>query len=262
MSAATHMPQLLSGRTAIVTAAGAGVGRGVAQALADAGANVIVAVRRVETGEETATLIADAGGIARVVQADVSKRGDVERTVAEAVAAFGGLDIVVNNAASALGGKPTKLEDITAEMWAEQSAVALDAPFYFARAVYPHLKSSNHGRFFVMSSTQGLHGGAMNPAYPAAKNGLRGFVKALAREWGPDGISVLGVAPAALTEPAQLYLDRNAHMREAMMKGFAMRRLGDSRDDIGGALVAMCSDQFRYVTGLVIPVDGGNYTLL
>jgi NAD(P)-dependent dehydrogenase (short-subunit alcohol dehydrogenase family) len=182
--------------------------------------------------------------------------------IAQSVAAFGGLDIVIHNASSGLSGKSTQLEAIDDAMWDEQSGVGLEAAFYLARAAFPHLRDTGRGRFLMLSSSQGLHGGAMNPAYPAVKNAQRGFVKALAREWGPYNILVNAIAPAALTEPAKLYLENNPEFKAGIEDNFPLQRLGDSRDDIGSAVVAMCSDYWRYVTSLTIPVDGGNYTAL
>jgi NAD(P)-dependent dehydrogenase (short-subunit alcohol dehydrogenase family) len=255
-------PQLLAGRTALVTGAGAGIGRGVALALAAAGAHVVIAARRGATGAETAALIVEAGGRALSVEADVSDRGQVMRAVDEGVMHFGGLEIVIHNASSGLAGRPAKLEEITDAMWIEQCGVGLDAAYYLAHAALPYLRDHGRGRFLVMSSSQGLHGGAMNPAYPAVKNAMRGFVKALAREWGRHGILVNAVAPAAMTDAAAAYFERNPEIRAKIMRGIPLGRLGDSRADIGAAVVAMCGDHWRYVTGLTIPVDGGNYSAL
>jgi NAD(P)-dependent dehydrogenase (short-subunit alcohol dehydrogenase family) len=255
-------PQLLAGRTALVTGAGSGVGRGVALALAAAGANVVIAARRRATSAETAALIAAAGGRALALDVDVSDRGHVIRAVDDCVKHFGGLQIVIHNASSGLAGKPAKLDEITDAMWNEQCGVGLDATYYLAHAALPYLRDHGRGRFLVMSSSQGLHGGAMNPAYPAVKNAMRGLVKALAREWGRHGILVNAVAPAALTDAAAAYFARNPEMRAKIMRSIPLGRLGDSRADIGAAVVAMCSDYWRYVTGLTIPVDGGNYSAL
>lgn len=255
-------PQLLAGRTALVTGAGGGVGRGVALALAGAGANVIILARRGVTGAGTAAMIVTRGGRALSLETDVSDRGQVINAIQDGVRHFGGLEIVIHNASSGLAGKPAKLDEITDAMWNEQCGVGLDATYYLAHAALPHLRGHGRGRFLVMSSSQGLHGGAMNPAYPAVKNAMRGLVKALAREWGRHGILVNAVAPAALTEAAAAYFERNPEIQAKIMRGIPLGRLGDSRADIGAAVVAMCSDHWRYVTGLTIPVDGGNYSAL
>lgn len=258
----TRTPDLLKDRVAIVTGAGGGIGRGLAEALALSGAHVVIAARRAATGEETAALIHAAGGSALAVETDVADPAAVQQLVDATVGQFGGLDIVVHNASSGLSGKAFKLAEINAADYAEQAGVALGAAFLLARSSFPHLRDTGRGRFIVLNSSQGLHGGAMNPVYTATKSAQRGFVKALAREWGPYDIVVNAVAPAALTDAAKVYLESDPARSAAAMKSFPLGRMGDMRDDIGAAVVALSSDYWRYVTGLTVPVDGGYYTAL
>ena len=157
---------------------------------------------------------------------------------------------------------PTKCEEIDDARWDEQYAIALDAAFHLAQASFAHLRDTGRGRFIILSSAQALHGGAMNPIYASVKNAQRGMVKALAREWGPHDITVNAIAPAAETDATKAYFERNPQIREQILSVIPLRRLGDMRDDIGGAIVALCSDQMRFVTGQLIPVDGGAYTAL
>lgn len=253
---------LLEGRVAIVTGAGGGIGRGLACALGLAGAKVVAGVRRRSSGEETAALVRANGGEALVVEGDVGRRAAVETMAAEAIAAYGAIDIVIHNASSALSGKAFALEDIGDADWDEQCDTALAALFHLAQATFPYLKRSGHGRFITLTSSQGLHGGAMNPVYTATKSAQRGFTKALAREWGPHGVTVNAVAPAALTDAARDYLARDPQRAKTAMQSFPLQRMGDVRDDIGAVVVAMCSDYWRYVTGQVINADGGYYTAL
>jgi 3-oxoacyl-[acyl-carrier protein] reductase len=253
---------LLQGRTALVTGAGGGIGRGIAQALAAAGGNVVIAARRASTGDETRALIEAEGGQALSVQADVSRRADVETAVAEAIRRYGGLDIVIHNASSGQSSLPTKCENITDEQWDEQAAIALDAAYYLAQSAFVHLRASTHARFVILTSAQALHGGSMNPIYAAVKSAQRGMVKALAREWGPHGITVNGIAPAAETDATKVHFERQPQLREQILATIPLRRLGDMRRDIGGAIVALCSDDMRFITGQVLPVDGGAYTAL
>ena len=254
--------ELLQGRTAIVTGAGGGIGRGLAQALAAAGANVVIAARRAETGDETLALICAEDGRAISLRTDVTVRADVDAAVAAAIATYGGLDIVIHNASSGQSSVPTKCEEIDDARWDEQFAIALDGAFYLAQASFAHLRDTGRGRFIILSSAQALHGGAMNPVYAAVKNAQRGMVKALAREWGPHDIAVNGIAPAAETDATKTHFARHPQLREQIVSIIPLRRLGDMRDDIGGAIVALCSDHMRFVTGQVIPVDGGAYTAL
>jgi NAD(P)-dependent dehydrogenase (short-subunit alcohol dehydrogenase family) len=258
----TKSRDLLKGRTAIITGAGGGIGRGLACALGLAGANIVIAARRAVTGDETAELVRADGGKAISVETDVADRGAMERMVAAAVAEFGGVDIAVHNASSALSGSAFKLEDVTEPDWNEQCGVALDAAFHLAQLTFPYLKDTGRGRFIMFTSSQGLHGGAMNPVYAGTKNAQRGFTKALAREWGPHQIVVNAIAPAALTDGAKTYLAGDPERAKKAMASFPLRRMGDMRDDIGATVVAMSSDYWRYVTGLIVPADGGYYTAL
>jgi NAD(P)-dependent dehydrogenase (short-subunit alcohol dehydrogenase family) len=252
----------LSGRTAIVTGAGSGIGRGLALSLAAAGCRVVLAVRRESTGEETAALIETEGGISLVVQCDVTQEGDIVRAVEQGVREFGGLDIVVQNANAADSAHPMALETVTAENFHTQSRVAWDAAFWLARASLHHLKKSAAGRFILLGSAFGLHGAGFNPVYAALKGGYRGLSKALAREWGRYGITVNAIQPAAATEPTEIFFNQYPEVRDAYMKNFPMGRMGRPREDIGGAVVALCSDDCGFVTAQSIQVDGGLYTAM
>lgn len=254
--------KLLNGRTAIVTGAGGGIGRGLALALAAEGANVVIAARRASTGDETLALVEAAGGRAVCVQTDVALRAEVQRAVAAAVQTYGGLDIVVHNASSGQSSVPTKCEEIDDARWDEQYTIAIDAAFHLAQASFDHLRASAHGRFIILSSAQALHGGAMNPIYASIKSAQRGMVKALAREWGPAGIAVNAIAPASETDASKAYFERHPQFRAQIMATIPLRRMGDMQLDIGGAIVALCSEHMRFVTGQTIPVDGGAYTAL
>lgn len=253
----------LVGRTAMITGAGGGTGRDMAIVLGSAGANVVIAARRGETAEETARLVRDAGGRALPVTTDVSCKEDVDRAVAAAVKAFGGLDIMIHNASHGASGWPQDLLEITDEDWDAQSAVSLDGAFLCARAVFPHLKKAGEqGRFILLGSAFGQHGAGHNPIYAGTKAAFRGFTRALAREWGGFGITVNMVAPSSLTDAARVYLDANPQLRDEYMTGFALGRMGRPQEDIGGAVLAICSTAFGYVTGQTIMVDGGLYTAM
>jgi NAD(P)-dependent dehydrogenase (short-subunit alcohol dehydrogenase family) len=234
----------LRGRTAVVSGAGGGIGRGIALALAAEGANVVIAARRLLTGEQTAAMIRAERGEALALQCDVAEQQQVAATIAAAVAAYGAL------------------EAITDENWQTQAAVAWDAAFFLAQAAHRHLKDSGRGRFIVLGSCFGLHGAAMNPIYAALKGGDRGLVKALAREWGGDGITVNAVEPAAATEPTEVFFNQHPEVRAKYLSNFPMARMGRPREDIGRAVAALCSDDFGFITAQSIQVDGGLYTAL
>lgn len=254
-----HVQRTLTGRVAIVTGAAAHLGLGLVEALAAAGAAVAIGSRRLETAEAVGSRLRETGARAIGVRTDVGSTDDVDDLVARVVAEWGRLDIVVHNASSTASSIPTSFVDLTDASWFEQWDVSIGGAHRLARAAFPHLQASRHGRFFVMSSTQGLHGGSMNPCYAAIKSGLRGFAKSLAREWGPHGILVSALAPAALTGASRDYLERNPDFAARIRSVTPLGRLGDPCEDIGRTLVAMCGDDWNYVTGLTLMVDGGHY---
>ena len=184
-------------------------------------------------------------------------RADVERTIAAALGAFGALHIVVHNAASGLSGIPAQLNEISEQNWHEQTRVSLDALFFLARAAYGHLRGHGRGRLIVLASAQGATGGSMNPAYAAVKSGQRGFVRALAREWGVHGITVNAILPAGLTDATKAHIERNPNLRELIKKQNPMGHLGDPRTEIGAAVVGLASDAGCYINGQSVAVDGG-----
>jgi 3-oxoacyl-[acyl-carrier protein] reductase len=253
---------LLDGRVAFVTGAGAGIGRGIALALAAAGARVAVTGRRASTCDDTVAQIAAEGGTAFALEADVGDRAAVHRAVEAAVDRWGRLDIVVQNANAGDSAHPIALEEVSEDDWLRQARVAWDGNLHCAQAALPHLRAGGCGRFIVLGSAFGLHGAAMNPVYSALKGGDRGFVKSLAREWGPHGITVNAIEPAAATEPTQVFFAQNPAVRDAYLRLFPLGRMGAPREDIGRAVVALCSDLMAYVTGQNLPVDGGLYTAL
>jgi 3-oxoacyl-[acyl-carrier protein] reductase len=250
----------LGGKTALVTGAGGGIGRGIALALAAAGANVAIAVRRQATGDETASMVRAEGGRVLVVQADVSIQSQVQRAVAACADEFGGLDIVVHNAAAGDSALPIPLEEVTDEKWHSQARVSWDGALWLTQAALPHLKRSPAGRFVLLGSAFGLHGAGYNPIYAALKGGIRGFTKALAREWGPFGITVNAIQPAGATEPTEVFFSQYPEVRAKYMRNFPMGRMGKPREDIGRAVVAICTDEFGFITAQSIQVDGGLYT--
>ena len=254
---------LLAGRVAFVTGAGGGIGRGIAQALAAAGAAVAVTGRRRSTCDDTVKMIEAEGGIAIALEVDVGDATLVRRGVEATVQRLGRLDILVQNANAGMDSAvPVALEAITEADWHAQARVAWDGNLHCAQAALPHLKASGAGRFIVLGSAFGLHGAAMNPVYSALKGGDRGFVKSLAREWGVHGITVNAIEPAAATEPTEIFFAQNPAVRDAYLRMFPLGRMGAPRNDIGRAVVALCSDLMGYVTGQNLPVDGGLYTAL
>ena len=247
----------LEGRTAVVTGAGQGVGRGIAHALAAAGAAVVVAARRTETGEPVAAEIRSRGGTAVCIQSDVTVRADVQRAVDAAVATYGGLDVMVHNAFR--GGRPHRLEDADDAMWSSYSRTAVWAAYYCAQTAYPRLRDSGSGRFVLVVSPAAIEGSATLPLYSSVKAAQRGLAKSLAREWGPGGITVNCIAPVAATPPLMAAFQEIPELRRRLEARTALGRIGDPETDVGAVVRFLAGDDASYVTGQTIVCDGGGF---
>ncbi len=253
---------LLDGRVVLVTGAAAGVGRGVALAAAAAGAVVGLGVRRPETGEAVAEEIAALGGPpAIVLRGDVTDPALVRASVEELAAAHGRLDAVVHNATSNRSSEPVELETADLDLWDEHASVALTASYRLAVAAHPHLKASR-GSYVIMVSPAGIDASGPLGFYSTVKAGQRGFVKALAREWGPDGIRVNGVAPLAVTPALANRFEVDPSMEDRLRALIPLGWFGDPGADIGPPTVFLCSAAARYVTGQTLVVSGGRFTAL
>jgi NAD(P)-dependent dehydrogenase (short-subunit alcohol dehydrogenase family) len=248
----------LAGRTAIVTGAGQGVGEGIARALATAGANVVVATRRAETGEPVAAAIRAAGGRASFVETDVTVGPSVDAVVARAVDEYGGLEIMVHNAYKP--ARAHRVEDADEDVWLPNAGTAVWGAFYCARAAYPHLRAAgDRGRLIFVSSPAGIEGTATRPVYAAVKGAQRALAKSLAKEWGADGITVNCIAPVAESPALAEAFAGDPDLRDAVAARTALRRIGRPEQDIGPVAVFLASDGASFVTGQTIVCDGGSF---
>jgi 3-oxoacyl-[acyl-carrier protein] reductase len=254
----TVMDQLLQGRTAIVTGAGQGVGEGIARAMAAAGANVVIAARRVETGEPAAEAIRARGHSAICLQCDVAQRADIDRVVADTVERFGGLDVMVHNALSPVG-PVAEVQHGADETWEGLMRTAVRASFACAQAAFPHLRKRAGSSYLLLTSPAGIEGSGDRATYGAAKAAQRGFAKSLAREWGPHGIRVNLIGPVAMTPAMETAYKANPELEARLVGRTPLRRVGEPEADIGGVAVFLASDMARYVTGQTIIADGGGF---
>ena len=250
--------RLLLGRTAVVTGAGQGVGEGIARALAAAGANVVIAARRVETGEPAAQAIRDRGHQAVCVPCDVAVRSDIERAVAETIARFGALDIVVHNAVSGVG-PVAEVQHASDDVWEGLLHTALRASFNWAQVALPYLRERDGSTLILLTSPAGIEGSADRATYGAVKAGQRGFAKSLAREWGPLGIRVNCIGPVAMTPAMEIAYRANPQLEERLNARTPLGRIGEPEADIGAVAVFLASDMARYITGQTLIVDGGGF---
>jgi 3-oxoacyl-[acyl-carrier protein] reductase len=249
--------KLLVGKTVIVTGAGGGVGYGIARAMGDHGANVVVAARRAENGERAARDINAAGGCADFFKCDVAERASIADTIDYTVATFGGLDCMVHNAVSAVG-PPTEIQDIQPALWQSMLATAVRATFDCAQLALPHLQKSQ-GSYLIVSSATGVEGSPYLPVYGMVKAAQRGFGKSLAREWGPLGVRVNMLGPVAMTPALEVAFAANPVLESRLVGRTPLRRVGDPASDIGPAAVFFASDLARFVAGQTLMVDGGGF---
>jgi 3-oxoacyl-[acyl-carrier protein] reductase len=237
----------LKGRTAIVCGASAGIGLGIAEALAEEGANVAMFARRRDVLEREADRL---GALA--VRGDVTVPGDLERLVAQTVVAFGGIDIVVHNS----GGPPrTTALDMDEESIEAAVQLLLVSAVRLTSLCLPQLESSAHGRIVTVTSSSVKEPIDNLALSNAVRPGVVGWSKTLARELGPKGITVNCLAPGRIdTERLrEVYPDGPS---EAELATIPLRRLGAPRE-IGDLVAFLCSDRGAYISGATIPVDGG-----
>jgi 3-oxoacyl-[acyl-carrier protein] reductase len=233
----------LEGKTALVTGGSRGIGRAIALELARAGAAVVVGYR--VGREEAESAAADAGG--RAVQADVASADEAARLVEET----GELDILVNNAGVTRDGLIARMPD---EDWRVVLETNLSGVFYTCRAAARGMMMRRAGSIVNVSSIVGLHGNPGQTNYSAAKAGIIGFTKALARELGSRGVRANVVAPGYVETRLTDILPGDA--REAMLATTPLGRLGKP-EDVAGAVRFLCSEEAAFITGEVLLVDGG-----
>lgn len=244
----------LTNRTALVTGASAGLGRHFAGVLAAAGARVALAARRRESLDAAVAEIEAAGGQAIAVPLDVTDAASVRNGVREAAGALGGLDILVNNAGATVA-KPAL--DYAEEEWDRVIDTNLKGAFLTAQETARVMREQGRGGSIVnIASILGLRVAGHVVAYTASKAGLVQMTQALALEWARYGIRVNALAPGYMeTDLNRDFLATDAG--QALIRRVPQRRLGQLAD-LNGPLLLLCSDASAYMTGAVVPVDGGH----
>lgn len=242
----------LDGKTALVTGASRGIGRAIAIKLASEGAAVAINYAgNAKAAEEVKSIIEAAGGKAMLVQADVSNAGSVDAMIKEVVEAFGGIDILVNNAGITRDGLLMRMKE---EDWDAVINTNLKGVFYCTKAVSKLMMKKRAGRIVNMASVVGLTGNAGQANYAAAKAGVIGFSKTMAKELASRGITVNMVAPGYIDTDMTAVLSES--VRETMVSGIPLGRAG-TPEDVANAVLFLVSDNASYITGQVINVDGG-----
>lgn len=246
----------MTGVKVLVTGAGHGIGRGIALRLAELGADVAVHFGSSADGAaQTVSLIEEAGRRAKAFQADVTATDEVDLLVSDAADFLGGLDVLVCNAGHLIGRVPVR--EMTDEHFARVVDVNLTATFRTCRAAIPHLELSERPRVVLMSSLAAHNGGgAGSVAYAAAKAGVRGFTKALAKELGPQHITVNAVAPGFIAGTAFHDTFTPPEAQQAISAGIPIGRAGTVAD-VAAAVAYLASAEAGFVTGTTVDIDGG-----
>ncbi len=242
----------ISGRVAVVTGAGRGIGRGIALQLAKDGAAVAVWDLDPAGAEETVALVAHDGGRAIACVGDASEQEDIARSLAQTRAGFGPVSILVNNAAVADVCSFPEIEPDTLDRILR---INLRGPFICTQAVIPDLLEQGWGRIVNISSSSAQGGAKRMAHYAASKGGLIGLTKALAMEYVDKGITVNHIPPSFIDTPMS---GRSPEETKALAAVAPMRRAGRP-EDVAAACSYLVSDAASYVTGQTISVNGGRY---
>jgi len=245
----------LSGKTAIVTGGGSGIGRQLAGALAEVGANLVLCSRKVERCEDAAAELAKLGVRTLALKCDVRKPDDVRSVVERTVEELGGVDVLVNNAGAAWGAPA---EDTPLEGWQKVVDVNLTGVFLFSQAAGRVMIERDGGSIVNIASVAGLRGsppGAMDAiAYNASKGGVISFTRDLAHKWAQYGIRVNSIAPGWFpSDMTKVLLEQHG---DEFLKSIPLRRFGGP-DDLKGAIAFLASPASAFVTGQTLVVDGG-----
>lgn len=243
----------LDGRAALVTGATRGLGQGAAIALAEAGADLVLLDRG--DASDTVEQIQALGRRAVALRLDLGSAtpAELHAAVDEAAAAFGRLDVLVNNAGTI---RRAPAAEHSAQDWDEVLAVNLDAVFHLSQAAGRRMLAQGHGRIINVASMLSFQGGILVPGYAASKHAVAGLTKALANEWAASGVTVNAIAPGYMATDNTAPIRADAEREASILARIPAGRWG-TPGDLQGPFVFLASDASAYVTGAIIPVDGG-----
>ncbi len=247
-------PFSLSGKVAIVTGGSKGIGLSIAQHLAQLGAKVAIASRKIDACERAAETITQNGGEAIAVACNISRREECENLVEVTHKTWGRLDTFVANAAVNPVYGP--LAGLTDEAFNKVMTSNVQSAIWFANAAMPHMADVGGGSFIIVSSIGGLRGSSTLGAYGISKTADVGVTRSLAVEWGPKNITVNCIMPGLVKTDFARALWENEELRNDRIARTPVRRLGEP-DDIGGIAAFLAGPAARFITGETIVADGG-----
>lgn len=246
----------MKNKVVLITGGGKGIGRGIAEAFAEEGADLIITGRHegalIQAKEE---LEAKYHNRVVAIQADGGIETDVQRVIDQGVKELGHLDVLINNAMASKSG--TMLIDHTKEDIDLAVNSGIYAVFFYMKAAYPYLKESR-GAVINFASGAGLAGRIGQSSYAAAKEGIRGLSRVAATEWGPDGINVNVVCPLVETPQMLKWKEEHPEHYAKTIQGIPLGRFGDAKNDVGRTCVFLASEDASFISGETIVLQGGS----
>src|ERR1700686_3721870 len=246
----------LDRKTALVTGAGQGIGLACAEALAEAGAKVVIADRDPKVADTGCAILKAKGLDAEIVIMDVTDSERVSEVADQLVSRYGGVDILVNNAG--IARRETPAEKVTDEHWLNVVDVNLNGTFWCCRAFGKHMLEAKSGSIVNIGSMSGfiVNKPQEQSYYNASKAAVHHLTKSLAAEWGGRGVRVNAVAPTYIDTPLNRFGMENPEMHKYWIEGTPMGRMG-TVDEIGSVVLFLASDAASLMTGSIVLVDGG-----